>query len=143
MSPARLPLSRAAFARFCLNRANVAGAVLLVGLQVACARAQTPAPTTDAPGPGFDDVLRSLNLKARESKTPDFVVKSRPAPGSMQFIPVGTPHPRRAVKVLTPAEVTATEAELDAARTQQQRRAGLKPQPVPEKTRKPAVKTIR
>ena len=106
-------------------------------------RAQTAAPGESA----YDTLLEKLDLKAKLAPAPDFVVKSRPAVGSTRFIPVGTPHPDRPVKVMTPAEVAATTADLDAARMGQQRRAGVKPLPVPLKPPKAAAtaaaKTVR
>ena len=99
-------------------------------------RAQTAAPGESA----YETVLEKLDLKAKVAPAPDFVVKSRPAAGSTRFIPVGTPHPDRPVKVMTPAEVAATTAELDVFRMGQQRRAGVKPLPVPLKTPKTGAK---
>lgn len=99
-------------------------------------RAQTTAPGESA----YDILLEKLDLKAKVAPAPDFVVRSRPAAGSTRFIPVGTQHPARPVKVMTPAEVAATTAELDASRMGQQRRAGIKPLPVPLKSPKTGPK---
>jgi hypothetical protein len=132
------------------TRARVAAALLLAVVAPSplwtAARAQSApgAATAAAPAPDgpFDDMMRALNLKAKIAPAPDFVVKSRRPPGKVDYLPVGTKHPDRPVKVLTPAEVAATETDLDAARVAQQRRAGIKPAPVPEKTKKAAAKPI-
>ena len=94
-----------------------------------------PALAQDASGP-LDNLLERLQIKAPPSSPPaDFVTASRPkeAPG---FIPVGRTHPARTTKVMSPAEVAAAEAELDAARERQQRRAGRTPAAVPLKAPK-------
>ena len=114
---------------------------LMLALSMRPAGAQAPASTAPSP-PTFDNLLQELDLKAKEAPTPDFVVKSRPPAGTTHFIPVGTPHPERSLKVMSPAEVAATTADLDSARTAQQRRAGLKPVPVPLKTSKATAKTL-
>ncbi len=101
------------------------------------------APVPDAPvGAGsFDGILRALDLKAKPAPRPDFVERSRPDDDGINYMPVGAEHPARTTKTLTPAEVAAATADLDRARMAQQRRAGVKPVPVPLKAhpaRKPA-----
>ena len=73
----------------------------------------------------FDSVLQMLNLKAPPGTTPDFVEKTRP--GATDYLPIGTKHAERPIKKKSPTDVKAAEAELDAARAQQERRAGLRP----------------
>jgi hypothetical protein len=128
------------------SRARAIGAIIVmlslpIVPSIRPADAQAPASTAPSP-PTFDNLLRELDLKAKQAPAPDFVVKSRPAAGSTHYIPVGTPHPERTLKVMTPAEVAATTANLDSARTAQQRRAGLKPVPVPLKTPRTAPKSV-
>lgn len=103
-------------------------------LALLMAAAGAPALAQDASGP-IDSMLERLQIKAPPSPQSDFVTASRPRqdPG---FIPVGQPHPTRATKVMSPAEVAAAEADLDAARERQQRRAGRTPPAVPLKTPK-------
>lgn len=118
-------------------RVRCAALGLALALLATPLAAQT-APQGESP---YDTLLEKLDLKAKIAPAPDFVVKSRPAPGTTRFIPVGTPHPDRPVKVMTPAEVAATTADLDASRMGQQRRAGVKPLPVPLKLPKGAAKS--
>jgi hypothetical protein len=108
---------------------------LLSAFMLPCgfALAQTPPGTADN---SFDTMLRAAGLKAKTAPMPDFVTKSRPDTGKLNYIPVGGKHPERPVKVMTPAEIAATTAELDATRVAQQRRAGVKPVPVPDKPTK-------
>ncbi len=104
------------------------------------------AQTAPAAGNGsFADTMEAVGLKAKVAPPPDFVVKSRPDPSKLNYLPVGTTHPERPIKVMTPAEIAATTADLDSTRMNQQRRAGLKPPPVPLKTQKvkaPTKKTV-
>ena len=106
----------------------------VLGFLVNAALAQSaPPPVTPPEGAGLDGLMETMGLKPRPVPAPDFVRRSRPDEGRMNYIPVGTLHPERAVKVMTPAEVAATTDMLDQARMNQQRRAGLKPAPVPMK----------
>ena len=76
----------------------------------------------------IDSTLEFLDLKAKPSgSSPDFVEASRPKPGATEFMAVGTQHATRPLKVKTPAEIKAAEAELDAARDAQI--AGKRPVP--------------
>ena len=90
-----------------------------------------------------DGALEALHLKARLAPAPDFVVKSRRPAAETDYIPVGRAHNEPPLKTLSPAEVAATEADLDAAREAQRRRAGLKPSPVPLKPPKASAATKR
>lgn len=92
----------------------------------------------EASGP-FDDLLERLQIKAPPVPTSDFVTASRPKQDT-GFIPVGRPHPARATRVMSQAEVAAAEAQLDAARENQQRRAGQVPPAVPLKAPKKTVR---
>lgn len=92
-----------------------------------------------APDGSLEGLLETVHLKAKLAPAAGFVTTSRPAKGG-DFIPVGTPHPDRAVKVMSPAEVLAAEADLDASRERQQRRAGRRPPSVPLKPTKGAAK---
>lgn len=110
------------------------GLLALVGSVLWGALFAFNASAQDASGP-IDGLMEDLHLKAHVAPAPDFVTRSRPS-APADFIPVGTPHPARSTRVMTPAEVTAAEADLDTAREQQQRRAGRRPAAVPLK--KPA-----
>ena len=128
-------------------RSAVIGSVFLVALPGALgsARAQEASGTIEQPG-SFDGLLRAMDLKAAVAPAPDFVQRTRPADDKLQFMPVGTPHADHPIKTLSPAEVAATTADLDAVRMTQQRRAGLKPIPVPDKKaapNSPKPKTVR
>lgn len=103
-------------------------------LAAAMAAASPAALAQDASGP-MDSLLERLQIKAPPGPDSAFVTASRPKqdPG---FIPVGRTHPARATRVMSPAEVAATEADLDGARERQQRRAGRTPPAVPLKTPK-------
>ena len=101
--------------------------IVLTGLAATAA----PAAAQEASGP-IDGLLEKLQIKAPPVPTSDFVTASRPkqSPG---FIPVGRTHPPRATRVMSQAEVAAAEADLDALRERQQRRAGKTPPAVPLK----------
>ena len=118
--------------RLCLS-----GLALAVGLGLGPASAQAGPPAENAAeGGSLDSVLRALNLKAETTHAPDFVRQSRRPEKDLHFLPVGTPHPERSDKVMTPAEIAAMTSSLDATRMADQKRAGLKPVPVPEKPKK-------
>lgn len=119
--------------------------IVALATPVAAARGQS-VPDAPADGGSFDGILRALDLKAKPAQRPDFVERSRPADGAINYMPVGTDHPAGEVKTLTPAEVAATTADLDQARMAQQRRAGVKPLPVPLKVKpvgKPGTSILR
>lgn len=73
-----------------------------------------------------DSVARVLNLKTDVGSSPAFVETSRPKV-KPDFLPVGTKHPVRTIKVKSPAEIKAEEAELDGARIRQDALSGRKP----------------
>lgn len=99
---------------------------------IACARADDAHP--------IDSIARALNLKTDVGSSPDFIETSRPK-AQPDFLPVGTKHPVRTIKVKTPAEIKASEAELDGARMRQDALSGRKPPdgkgPVPTAPAKP------
>ena len=115
----------------------LAGLLALADLPGVAAAQSPPAPPSD----GLDDVLHALDLKPKVAPAPDFVVRSRPDPDKLNYVPVGKWHPDRAVKVMTPAEVAAMTADLDTTRAAAQRKAGLKPAVVPDKVKKTRAKT--
>ena len=82
-----------------------------------------PASAEDAP---VDTVLKALDLKTDVGPTADFVQSTRPKT-EPDYLPVGTRHPERSIKVKTPAELKAMEASLDAARSRQDVIAGRNP----------------
>ena len=82
-----------------------------------------PVSAEDAP---VDTVLKALDLKTDAGPPADFVKESRPKTEG-DFVPVGTRHPDRTIKVKTPAELKSMEADLDAARSRQDKIAGRKP----------------
>ena len=102
-------------------------AALLVLLAIVPAFAQQPGPV--------DGLLERLQIKPTLAPAPDFVERSRSAK-PQAFQPVHQTHPDRATKVMTPAEVAAAEADLDATRERVQRRGGVKPASVPLKPAK-------
>lgn len=103
-------------------------------LALGMAAASAPSLAQDAAGP-IDSLLERLQIKAPPVPQSDFVTASRPRQDA-GFLPVGRTHPSRATRVMTPAEVAAAEADLDAVRERQQRRAGRTPPAVPLKTPK-------
>lgn len=74
----------------------------------------------------IDSIARALNLKTDVGSSPDFIETSRPK-APPDFLPVGTKHTVRTIKVKTPAEIKASEAELDGARMRQDALSGRKP----------------
>jgi hypothetical protein len=62
---------------------------------------------------------------------PDFVVKSRPPPDSLHYIPVGGARPEPAAPVLSVDQIKAEESELDSLRERHDRLARRKSEPVP------------
>ncbi len=127
--------------RSCLATVLLMGAIgIASGVNGAAAQTATTAPD------GSIDVLRALQLKAGPAPAPDFVVRTRPGADKLDFIPVGKHPPDRSDKILSPAEVSALTADLDATREKQQRRAGRKPAKVatgPASARQAGKKTAR
>lgn len=80
-----------------------------------CAQAQS-----DEPGA----LPRLFKLRTVPPPAPDFVVKSRPPEGSLQFIPTGAARPAPSGKPLTPDEIRAKERELDSTRAKQDQIVG-------------------
>lgn len=68
--------------------------------------------------------LSFLNLRSSPIEAPDFVRNSRPA--EMDFVPVHSQRPEPAGKALTPAQIRAQEAQLDALRRDHDQLAGRK-----------------
>jgi hypothetical protein len=60
------------------------------------------------------DVVAGVGAGPNFAKTPDFVVRTRPA--QVDYVPIGTSAPQRSEKARTAAEVQAAQAEMDAAR---------------------------
>ena len=106
--------------------------VAVLAFAVPATAQTTPAPQAQ-PGP-FDGVLETFGLKAKHTRAPDFVRRSRPDESAMHYLPTGAPPDGRNDRPLTPAEVSALTSQLDSTRMEQQRRAGLKPAPLPQKT---------
>lgn len=87
-----------------------------------------------------DAIAKALNLKTDVGPVPAFVETSRPK-AEADFLPVGTRHPVRTVKVKSPSEIKASEAELDGARMRQDALAGRKPPDDPSTMASPSAKT--
>jgi hypothetical protein len=83
------------------------------------------------------DAVVSSGFGPTRAATPDFVAQSRP--GSLDYVPVGTSAPARAMPARTSDEVKAAEAEMDALRARNESagqaavRAGATPAPAPLK----------
>lgn len=87
------------------SRIAIAGfTALAVANVAACASGSNP--TRDA--------LASMGAGPKMAQTPDFVASSRPQ--SLDYMPIGTAQPGRAIAARTADEIKAAEAELDAMR---------------------------
>ena len=80
-------------------------------------------PSTDCP---LKSVMKLGGFATDRPKMADFVVKSRPAPGTGTYIPLGDPKAQPSTAVLTPAEVKAETDRLNAVRAAQKRHPGAK-----------------
>lgn len=107
--------------------------MIVLGVWLAAAQVDPVSAQSADGGSAFGGLMESLGLKSTTAPAPEFVRKSRPGEGSLDYMPVGAPHPANPIKVMTPAEVAAATDALDGARMTQQRRAGVKPIPVPLK----------
>lgn len=67
------------------------------------------------------DVFVATGVGAEPKKAEDFVVKSRPT--GVDYVPVGTSAPARAIPAKSVPFVKAAEAEMDALRTANETRA--------------------
>ena len=105
-------------------------AILLGALAWAGSAAAQSEKAPDSDGP-VSAVLEGLKLKAEVGQMPDFVVKSRPPPDSLHYLPIGGPRPEPASRQLTVDEIKAEESELDTLRQRHDRIAGRKSDPVP------------
>lgn len=103
-----------------------AAGLVLWGL---CASAS--AQEANSPGAVVGDVLDALHLRQEPPAAADFVVRSRPAPGSLDYQPMKPTE--KSEKKKTPAQLDALGAELESALAQN-RRAGARvaaPDPAP------------
>lgn len=100
----------AAFANSCLLPTLV-----VLSLGVGCAGAQTAAPVTPAESP-LKNLFKLGNFATDTAPPKDFVIKSRPAPDKLDYLPVHERPAARPGKIHTPAEAKAEEAELDKVR---------------------------
>lgn len=83
------------------------------------------------PDDPLTNVLKGVKLKADVGAMPDFVVKSRPPPDSLHYVPVGGARPEPAMPAMSVDEIKAEEAKLDALRLQHDRVGRRKSAPVP------------
>jgi hypothetical protein len=109
-------------------------AVLAFAFPIVGARADDSAPPAPPPDEGIvqslsrkvekfsvtkNPVVHSLATKAGIATDPgapaDFVIKTRPA-GEEEFIPVGRVETEHSIKVKTPAELKAMQADFDAVK---------------------------
>ncbi len=80
------------------------------------ASAPGDAPAAAPPDDGIiKDLAKKAGLAADPGEPADFVVRSRPA-GSQDFVPIGRKAFERRIKVKTPEELKAIEADLEAVR---------------------------
>ncbi|MBV1705571.1 MAG: hypothetical protein KGQ37_00015 [Hyphomicrobiales bacterium] len=86
-----------------------------LGALAACA-----APAPGSPDSPLKSVMKFGGFATDRPQMAGFVVKSRPAPGTETYIPLGTPKAQPTDAVLTPDEVKAETARLNAARARQQ-----------------------
>lgn len=93
--------------------------LILVAVAIAigagCAQAQTAAPATPADSP-VKNLLKLGNFATDPAPAKDFVVKSRPAPDKLDYLPVHARPATRPGAIYTPAQAKAKEAELDQLR---------------------------
>lgn len=103
-----MPQSPPAKARFCLRTTAIAACLTILG---GCASSGSGLPETDNP---VKNIAKATNFATDLPQPKDFVLKSRPAPESQNFIPVHERPPVRTEAVLTPAGVKARQKELEA-----------------------------
>jgi len=126
--------------------------LVLLASGVLCAPAQAQQTHRSDP---IRAMLGAAGLRANRGPMPAFVTRTRPAPGSLHYIPVGGARPEPSGKPLTRDQIRAEEAGLAAVRARDDRLSGHKPvgvialsaagePPVPKKKRvKPCVLTCR
>ncbi len=95
----------------------------LCGLTGCADQSPPSAASTDSP---LKSVMKFGGFATDAPKMSGFVVKTRPPANSQSYIPLQAPRPQPASSLLTPAEVKAETARLNAARKAQQRKAGTK-----------------
>jgi hypothetical protein len=112
---------------------RAAGSIRAAFAFLAALACTVPAVAQDDKAPGSDKppstILEQLKLKTDVGQMPDFVVKSRPPPDSLHYIPVGSPPPEPAAPVLSVDEIKAEESELDGLRDRHDRLAHRKSEP--------------
>jgi hypothetical protein len=101
-----------------LRSAYTAAAVVLLGALTWSGSAVAQADEAPNSEGTVSKVLQGLKVKTEVGQMPDFVVKSRPPPDSLHYIPVGGPRPEPAAPQMTVDEIKAEEAELDALKQQ-------------------------
>jgi hypothetical protein len=134
-NPEALPLAGAK-ARHC-DTAGGAGGRLCVLIALAAAlvlpglRGEAAAQEAASGGAMIGNVLETLHLRQEPPPQQDFVVRSRPAPDSLDYQPMKPTEPPTGKK--TPAQLDALGAELEGA-LQRNRKAGARvavPDPAP------------
>ena len=100
----------------------------------AAARAQAVDPARDTVGPGgpFEWVLRKSGLTAKPADPKDFVKATRGAAPQDDYLPVGVRPAPREIKIKTPAERAAEEAQLQSAITTHDQISGRVPGGAPK-----------
>lgn len=101
-----------------------AAAVIALCCLAGCADDSPLSPVgTDSP---LKSVMKLGDFATDTPKMSGFVVKTRPVAGTQTYIPLASPAPQPTSSVLTPDEVKAETARLNAARKAQQHEAGVK-----------------
>jgi hypothetical protein len=83
------------------------------------------------------DTFGAVGAGPKTAETPDFVRQSRPA--SLDYVPIGTAAEERPTPAMTPEQVKAVEAQMEAVRSQNEAaarvaaQAGATPPPAPVK----------
>ena len=123
-------------------------ALLIAGLALGGASAQTKLPRQKTPPQNPIDAIRNFKLRADPVEPAEFVRKSRPPEDQLQFIPIGAPKPEPATRPMTLDELRARETDLDGVRARHDRigaraapagpprSVALAPKPPPEKKKR-------
>lgn len=101
----------------------LAAALVAMGGLAGCADDSHLSPAgTDSP---LKSVMKLGNFATDTPQMPGFVTRTRPPAGTQTYIPLASPPPQSHTSALTPAEVQAETARLNAARKAQQKGAGV------------------
>ena len=111
----------------CRRISSLAAAAAIAALLAGCAQAQG----SDEPSA----LSRSLKIRTVAQPAPDFVARTRPPAGSLDYIPVHAARTPPAGEPMTSDQIRAKERELDAVRAREDRAVG-------RRSAKPAPRSV-